>query len=179
MAYFPRFLTTEVGKRLFLKVLNGQTMNFTRMSVGVGELPPGESFSDRASLVDSLDWVSITGRTERLPDTLALEGPFLNTGLTDGLWLKEMGVHADDPDEGEILYAYTNAGDMASWIPPEAEGVFTHLLEANIIVANLANITVTLDPAGIVTRVMLDEANSWIQMDGAAGFDKWLAKQGG
>ena len=34
---------------------------------------------------------------------------FSNAGLAEGFYLREMGLYANDPYEGEILYAATNA----------------------------------------------------------------------
>ncbi len=42
-----------------------------------------------------------------------------NAGLASGYYLRELGVFATDPDDGEILYAVTNAGDQGDYFPAE------------------------------------------------------------
>jgi hypothetical protein len=52
-----------------------------------------------------------------------------NTGLETGYYLCELGIFATDPDDGEVLYAYSNAGDNGDYFP--AEGGAT-LVEADL-----------------------------------------------
>lgn len=51
--------------------------------------------------------------TSRIAATLT------NAGLVTGYWLTELGIFATDPDDGEVLYAVTNAGDNGDYIPTE------------------------------------------------------------
>lgn len=42
-----------------------------------------------------------------------------NSGLAAGYYLCELGIFATDPDDGEILYAYSNAGANGDYFPAE------------------------------------------------------------
>ena len=45
-----------------------------------------------------------------------VEGAILNTNLTVGYYMRTLGLYAQDPDEGEILYAVTIAS-QAGYMP--------------------------------------------------------------
>ena len=42
-----------------------------------------------------------------------------NSGLATGYYLCELGIFATDPDDGEVLYAYSNAGANGDYFPAE------------------------------------------------------------
>ena len=61
---------------------------------------------------------------------------------SDASWLfREIGIFAEDPDLGEILYAYANTGDNYDTIPPHGASTYLkRIVKLPVEVANAANI---------------------------------------
>ena len=83
---------------------------------------PGPRVTDahRAEMVRLADWVmdmSIVSVTFVGDGTSLLSCLFDNLSLGTAFEWREIGIYADDPDVGEILYAYTNAGDNYDIVP--------------------------------------------------------------
>ncbi|MDG0871014.1 hypothetical protein L5D93_00115 [Paenibacillus thiaminolyticus] len=69
-----------------------------------------------------------------------------NKGLKSGFYFREIGVFAQDPDEGEILYSYGNSGENAEYIPPEGgPDVIEKYIDAVTIIQNAQNVSAVMD----------------------------------
>ena len=68
-------------------------------------------------------------------------------------------MFAEDPDDGEILYAYHNAGDKPDYIPAEGSPIVVDwILSLATVVKRASSIEVTLDHGmAFVTHPELDE----------------------
>jgi hypothetical protein len=104
--------------------------------------------------------------------TSMLACAFDNSELEETFEWREIGIYADDPDLGEILYAYTNAGDDYGIVP--AYGGATLAEYEPEIITKIGTITevsaVTVPPSGLVTT---DQFNDHIQDKQAHG-NEWL-----
>ena len=108
---------TYKGLLLYNKVQRGEcSIEITRVVVGTGTIQKGQT---------ALDIVEVQ---EPNPDTIVHLGEFRNVkeGITllpvtiistgNDYYLREVGVYANDPDEGEILYIYTYFGDIGDYV---------------------------------------------------------------
>lgn len=149
-------LTTK-GQALQAKVDAGQTLlTLTKMKIGSGVLPSGQSLQSLNDLVVPEMNVPISAvSAEGNISTIA--GVITNAGLTNGFNVRELGVFAQDPTLGEILYSITT-DSAPDYLPPEG-GAVTVSSEFNyhITVSNAANVTATLDPSGLVTVSILQQ----------------------
>ena len=74
-----------------------------------------------------------------------------NSGLPTGYYVRELGVFAKDPQEGDILYMYTTDG-APDYLP--AGGGSTAISQefcVNIAISDTDNIRVDIDSDGLVT----------------------------
>ncbi|OLN21391.1 hypothetical protein BTO30_14825, partial [Domibacillus antri] len=145
MSAFGGIIFTNRGKNLMSKALAGVQLNFTRMAVGDGTLGSSSILALNA-LKREIKSLPIA-KLKTTPFGKTTVGSFLrNADLTEGFYFREMGIFANDPDQGEILFCYANAGDLAEYIPP---GTGTDVIEKNIDVQittdNVANITAVID----------------------------------
>ena len=87
-------------------------------------------------------------------------------GVQHGYAVREIAVYAEDPDDGEILYAYASLQDNPPWIRPEKHAV-TNLTDLNlvIIVDRIEKITVNLSINGLVTVGMLNQRLAPLEPD--------------
>lgn len=145
MAIFPSMLITHQGQTLYNKAQAGVPINFTKIKIGSGRLSDGQDQTILAGLIDYKFDVSISSITQNTQLQIAvISGRINNENITTGTYICELGLFADDPDAGEILYAYTNAADQGDYYAPAERGPFTWAYQINAAVGNAANVTATL-----------------------------------
>ena len=72
---------------------------------------------------------------------LSINGIVNNTSVTSPLYICEIGLYALDPDEGEILYGYSSAGEYGDYYSPIANGPFSWSYQISVAVGNASNIS--------------------------------------
>lgn len=140
--FFPSLILTDAGRALIVKALNGATLNFTKFELGDGEAPQ----NPRAlrTLVHTVATMEINS-IEVSDNCAVLESTYTNSGLKSKFTAREIGVYAMDPDEGEILYAYSNAGAEAAVVPPESgDTSIQETFHVVVTVGDAENVTATL-----------------------------------
>ncbi|MDP5276635.1 hypothetical protein [Chengkuizengella axinellae] len=143
MASFDGMKLTNDGIDLQGKVQAGATLNFTRIAIGDGELI--------GSLVDLTELINETFSLEiQQLDNLGggktqVKTTLVNQDNPEGSFIREIGLFADDPDKGEILYSVANAGDQADHLPPSnGPDVFEELITLIIFAGNDAEVSATI-----------------------------------
>lgn len=93
---------------------------------------------------------------------------FTNEELEEGFYIREVGIYAIDPDEGEILYAYTNAGETGVdyFAPGKGKVIVKEIIEMATKFGNAENITVVIDPStALVTEKEFEEYKNSNKID--------------
>jgi len=146
MAEYNGLRLTTSGRALLAKALAGTALHFTRVGVGDGTLPAGTEIRTLTGLVHPLRDLPITGCRATGAGEAEITCLLTNEGLTLGYWAREVGLFAQDPDVGEVLYAYTNAGELADYIPAAGGAdLVSMLLTIVTVVDQAANVTATID----------------------------------
>ncbi len=147
MSQFSNMVLTTKGSALQTKAQAGTTqLNFTRVAIGCGYLPDGAKLEDLTALVEEKQSLDIN--LISIENGLAtLRATFTNSGLSTGYYVREFGVFATDPDEGQILYSVANAGGMADYLPPEGANIVEQIFDMVTVVGNAANVSATIDPS--------------------------------
>ena len=143
MAAFPKMTLTNVGQALQTKVLAGAELTFTRIALGDGKLN-GQPISPLTALIHQTASVPVDTVVVINDDTCQPSGFFSNTDISTGFWWRETGIFAQDPDVGEILYGYTNAGDAGDYIPPVQDTRIEKYIFCSIAVANATTVNITI-----------------------------------
>ena len=153
MAYaIPAMHLTEAGKALYAKVHNGAPLRFTRVAVGDGYIT--EDILDITQLVSPVDATVDTLEKQVMPDGTFRMAVRIYSADKD-FYLREVGIMAYDPDDGEILYAYSNYGDNADYITTYS-GSYPVTQDIDIYVDIGATENVSIDITGI-TNVTWDD----------------------
>ena len=155
------FLTRK-GNRLINKLLRAKgPLHITRACAGDGVMGPDEDPELFTELIHYVSDLAILGfldsdGSDNGESILALQATSI--GVQHGYAVREIAVYAEDPDDGEILYAYASLQDNPPWIRPEKHAV-TNLTDLNlvIIVDRIEKITVNLSINGLVTVGMLNQ----------------------
>ncbi|GIO33730.1 hypothetical protein J2TS6_48710 [Paenibacillus albilobatus] len=136
---------TNKGRVLQAKAQAGTQLRYTKYVLGDGQLG-GQSIATLTNVISPKKSADVT-RLWMHPLNEAIVGFVLsNQDVTTGFYFRELGLYAMDPDEGEILYWYGNAGDTADYIPPTSTGdVVSKTIDIYVYVGTASNVTLTVD----------------------------------
>lgn len=155
MANFGTMVLTQQGIALLNKAQTGVELRFTRCAVGDGILG-GQSLEELTALINEKMSFNINLlQTEGGLATLRVT--FSNAGLTEGFYVREFGVFAQDPDIGEILYSVANAGSQADFLPPEGSNVVEEIFDLVTVIASAPNVTAEINESlTYITQAQLE-----------------------
>jgi len=145
MSFFGGLILTDLGKNLQIKAQTGTQLNYTKVSIGDGSLG-SSSISSLTTLKNKVKDISIT-KLKVLPTGKAVVGIVLsNQNINTGFYFREIGIFATDPDLGEILYCYGNAGTNAEYIPASGStDVIEKNIDINLLIGNASNVSAIID----------------------------------
>lgn len=154
MSEWTPHVLTAAGRRLQAKVEAGMTLALTRMKLGSGQ----ETLDEVDELLDlvAVESEFPISSAQVSGEVCTVRGVFSTTSISHGFYCREWGIYAEDPDEGEILYAVL-IDEKPDWIPANAPTELTVTYCLNIAVANGTTIMAVIDPAGLVDVDMLNE----------------------
>ena len=134
---------TNAGLSILTQAQLGATIEFTKVKIGDGQLNNIDP-ETLTNLVNPLQELEIYQK-ETLSDT-SVSITALITQAETGFTFREIGLYAIDPQsEQEVLYAYGNKGDSATYIPPNTSSVSVEE-EASIVVQvdNAENVVIQI-----------------------------------
>lgn len=143
MAAFPKMTLTNAGQALQTKVLAGATLTFTRIALGDGQLN-GQPIAPLTALISQKATVEVDSVRVVNTTTAQAAGFFSNKDISTGFWWRETGLFAQDPDNGEILYGYTNAGDAGDYIPTVEDNRVEKYIFCSTAVASATTVDITI-----------------------------------
>lgn len=145
MAQFRKAVITQQGIALIQK---SQTQNikleFTKIATGSGEYAEDEAVDGADELKQKIQEFPFSSVSVVDPQTIKLVSVISNEDLLTAYYLREIGVYANDPDEGEILYSLAVAyPDKADYIPAyDGTTPVTIGLDTYQSVSNSENVTI-------------------------------------
>ncbi|MDR1705728.1 MAG: hypothetical protein LBS19_13735 [Clostridiales bacterium] len=146
MANFRGLRLTSAGENLFNKCLS-QSLPFkiVKLAIGDGELAAGQDPYSLTALI-SEKYADESIDSSVIGDGVVQFEVIVNTArITEGFFLREIGVIALDPDIGEILYAYENAGEFPDYVPATRLAAYMRrVIRLLVKVADAANVQFTV-----------------------------------
>lgn len=145
MSAFGGLIFTTLGRNLQAKAQSGIQLNFTRIAIGDGDLA-GSAIADLTALKHQVKSCEITKLKTMTGGKAVVGTSFSNQEIVTPFYWRELGVFAQDPDLGEILYCYGNSGANAEYIPAGGGGdIIEKSIDAVTIVGNASSVTATID----------------------------------
>ncbi|EGW39153.1 phage tail protein [Desulfosporosinus sp. OT] len=145
MSTFGGLIFTNAGRSLQAKAQAGAHLNFTRIAIGDGDLA-GTAIADLTALKHQVKSCSISKLKPMTNGKAVVGTSFSNQEIATAFYWKELGVFAQDPDLGEILYCYGNSGANAEYIPAGGGAdIIEKSVDVVIIVGNALNVTAIID----------------------------------
>lgn len=156
MAEWSNATMTDVGAALQAKVNAGKTkLTFTKIKVG-----SGVNATNPLALTDviSSKWETTNFVVKLEGKIVSVDTVITNTGIHEAFRMSEIGLFAQDPDKGEILYAYLTDPEPDRMPAESGSVVVSQELTIGMVFSNTGNVSLTVNMGALVTREQLTEA---------------------
>ena len=164
MAQFPKIQLTQLGKNMIMDGQNKKPVAFTKVELGDGLLS-GQSVEELTALVHSVMSVPLQNFTNNGDGTAHLRFVLDNNTLDKGFFNREIGVYAKVGNGSEQLYAYTNAANLADYIPGKESPITSKIINLHLVIGNTANISIVAENSAYATKIDIDEHRTKTPID--------------
>ena len=181
MSTWKNATPTVKGYALQGKLLSSGTLNITKVKTGSGRVNTDE-LVNQTDVTNAVQELAIEALTYQNNGSALLQVLLDNYTLENGYDLNQIGIYADDPDEGEILYLIAQA-DEAEQIPSKTEQPTGYTCEWSFYLSfgASAGINVTITPNAFLTPTTADARYSPIkhnhEMENIEGLSDELAQK--
>ena len=158
MAEWSNATMTDVGADLQAKVNAGKTkLTFTKIKVG-----SGVNATNPLALTDviSSKWETTNFVVKQEGKIVSVDTFITNNGITEAFRMSEIGVFAQDPDKGEVLYAYLTDPEPDRMPAEGGSVVVSQELTIGMVFSNTGNVSLTVNMGALVTHEQLEQHNA-------------------
>ena len=158
MAEWSNATMTDVGADLQAKVNAGKTkLTFTKIKVG-----SGVNATNPLALTDviSSKWETTNFVVKQEGKIVSVDTFITNNGITEAFRMSEIGLFAQDPDKGEVLYAYLTDPEPDRMPAEGGSVVVSQELTIEMVFSNTGNVSLTVNMGALVTHEQLERHNS-------------------
>ena len=158
MAEWSNATMTDVGADLQAKVNAGKTkLTFTKIKVG-----SGVNATNPLALTDviSSKWETTNFVVKQEGKIVSVDTFITNTGIHEAFRMSEIGLFAQDPDKGEILYAYLTDPEPDRMPAEGGSVVVSQELTIGMVFSNTGNVSLTVNMGALVTHEQLERHNT-------------------
>ena len=177
MSNYGAITTTQLGKNMIAESFKTKKgIIFTKVALGEGLLNSG-NINDLTNLVSKIVDGEVSAVNTISTSEIEVVSTINNRALTRGYYARELGLFAKLGENGqEKLFAYTNAGSDASYVPPNSsidEKIIT-------ITIGIGNASITINPKSHIylTEARLNQHENDINAHGGI-MKKFLPLTGG
>lgn len=148
---------TNKGFALLAKLPQGNTLKITSAKSGSGAVD-ATLLEEQTSLTTQKQTFTIENVSFPEERKCSLILSLTNEGLTSGYPLSQIGIYAQDPDEGEVLFSIFQAADGESVNIPSETVLPGYNLEwnYNLVFDNADIVSVDVNPANTVSRSAME-----------------------
>ena len=160
MAQYKETVNTEKALNLIAKMLAGEIeqIDFTKIKVSDKDysLLSIEELQKLEELEEIKQETLVSEKVLLDDNTVNVHGIIYNTDLENSYYLRTIGLYANDPDEGEILYSITPASH-ADYVPtPNGNNITTLIIDLKTVISG-AIVNLQGNPSALVDVSMLNK----------------------
>ena len=167
MSNWSSYQFTRKGEQLRAKVEAGKCkLTLTKIKIGNGNVALSDikDMSDLKSpqLVLGISSCAVSAEDDRVCEVVGIAS---SSNVENAFSVTEMGLYANDPDVGEILYLVeidTSPDDMPN---KNAQSPVTLTYQFELVTSNMANVVAMISPAGLVTVTMMNTHREATELD--------------
>ena len=137
---FAKTIVTDVGKDMIAKSQNGQTLTFSRVALGDGLVGEEEDVTKFTAVKNERLSLPIAKYSNLGNGQFQIQFRLTNSQVESGFWHREIGIMAKIDNGQEQLYAYTTAGNKASFIYDKTTPVEERIVNVNFVIGNAQNL---------------------------------------
>lgn len=164
MAEFSKLITTQKGQALIAKVLAGTATEIDFTSISTSSTQYDVTDLEGLTELTNIQQRSLIS-SKKITNSVAVElqTAFTNTDLTVGYYMRTLGLYAEDPDDGEILFAVTIETSGNCYMPPyNGVTVSGAMITLVTTVGNADEVSLEVDPAAVATLGDINELQDQI-----------------
>ena len=152
MSNWGKPVLTKQGLKLQAKVDAGSRMQLTKCMLGSGMLSSGQSLENLTGLIAPVQTLPISSISySENNGACVITAVTDNSNVSTGYYLREFGIFARDPNDGEILYAVAQDANP-DYIPPSGtSAVVSQEIGVALSFSNAANVTAQVNTSAIAT----------------------------
>lgn len=140
-----QFFLTNAGRHLLASVQAGEVLSFTKVGIGEGEPISREMMEDMSVLLKPRAYFPITEVKDNNDGTVSVMTVLNNKENESRFFIKEIGLFAQDPKRGEVLYAVCSCGDAADLFSAKTDKQLTITQEVKVDIGNAENVQFVLN----------------------------------
>lgn len=165
MGAFKSAVITKKGQALLAKVVAG-TAKFNFTSIKTSENTLTGDLASKTGIGTIKQTADVASVIRQNDSNVKVSASFSNTNLNAGYYVRNIGLYATDPQEGEICYSISVADESvatADWMPPfNGIGVSSLMVDLVTAVSNASSVNVTVDPTASATVAQIIDLQSQI-----------------
>lgn len=166
MAEFPKMTTTKIGISMIAKSIQDNNESnkliITGFAFGSGQIDEeSEDIRDLTELKEFKKRIDVNKYINNEDGTLSLESNYDNSDVDEGFWFRELGVLAKNGTDGEEkLLAYSNAGNLTTYISDKFHPQPINSIIVGIIIGDNNNFDVVINLSNAATLEQLNDHNN-------------------
>ncbi len=149
MSFNATVYITTAGYNLMAGALAGDELQFTRMGVGDGDMPPGVSENQMTALSNEVLSVPVQSILVENNNVVSVKGVITSGDAAVAFDFKELGLYATLNGGAEVLVGYGNAGVSSEYVDLDTTySILQKLIDIKIPVTGLATISLSVSAQG-------------------------------
>lgn len=152
MAEYSKLVITNNGQALMAKMIAGSgNIEFTKVCASSTQYTENQ-LQALTSLNNIKQTVLVSKVTRTNEVAIKVDAAFSNAELSEGYYMRTLGLYAVDPDKGEILYAVTIETSSNCYMPPyNGITVSAAYVQLYTTVGNAENVSLAVNPGAYAT----------------------------
>ena len=170
MASYKKTVHTDKAFTLIGKMIAGNVSELEFTKIKVSDKDYSKHTEEELKKLTVLEQIKqetlVSEKTPVGDNAVNIHGIIYNTDLQNSYYLRTIGVYANDPDEGEILYSVT-ATEVGDYIPtPNGNNITTAIIDILTEISD-AKVNLSGNPSALVDVSMLNK-----KLDKGEGLEK-------
>ena len=162
MGTYNSAVITNGGQSMIAQAVAGASLEFTTIKTSNYAYPAGTNLATLTTINGINQSKDITSATVYNSRAIKISAAVDNTGISTAYTINTIGIYAKVGSSAESLFAVVTAS-AADTMPAYDSKPYSYIYEINLTMQNAANVTVTVNAAGLVNVADLNAAKVEIQ----------------
>ena len=164
MGTYNSAVITNGGQSMIAQSLAGASIEFTTIKTSAYAYPAGTNLAALTNINGIKQSKDISGATVYNSRVIKISATVDNSGVTTAYAINTIGIYAKVGSAAEALFAVVTAS-AADTMPTFNSKPYSYIYEVNLTMQNAANVTVTVNSAGLVNVSDLNAARVSIRSE--------------